>query len=66
MPYTRAITDAGLLVQLDLAALNPNRRMLLTDGPLSPAEVQKGIEQGVEIINQALRDMPKEQVLYHH
>ena len=62
----KAIADAGLLVQLDLAALNPNRRMLLTDGPLTPAEVQKGIEQGVEIINHALRDVPEEHVRYHH
>ncbi len=54
-------------MQVDLAALNPNRKMMLTDDPgLSPAEVQHGIEQGVEIINHALRGIPEDRVRYHH
>jgi 5-methyltetrahydropteroyltriglutamate--homocysteine methyltransferase len=63
----QAIADAGLLVQVDLAALNENRKMMLTDDPnLSPSEVQHALEQGVEIINHALRGIPEDRVRYHH
>jgi len=48
----KAITDAGFILQLDRAALSP----------------MGGIEGrlGVEVLNHALRDIPEEQVRYHH
>ena len=48
----QAITDAGFILQLDLAATSGRN-------PTS-------IEQRVEVLNYALRDIPEEQVRYHH
>jgi 5-methyltetrahydropteroyltriglutamate--homocysteine methyltransferase len=48
----RAITDAGFILQLDLAATS--------------AQGAAAIEQRVEVVNYALRDIPEEQVRYHH
>jgi 5-methyltetrahydropteroyltriglutamate--homocysteine methyltransferase len=48
----KAITDAGFILQLDLSATNPG----------SPHP----IEQRIEVTNYALRDIPEEQVRYHH
>ena len=48
----RAITDAGLILQLDLAATSRQNGA--------------AIEQRVEVVNYALRDIPEEQVRYHH
>ena len=48
----KAITDAGFILQLDLAA---------TSGRDPTA-----IEQRVEVLNYALRDIPEEKVRYHH
>jgi len=65
----RAITDSGLLVQIDLAALNPRRRWTLTetrDGLPDDEVGQRAVDEGVEILNHALRDIPEEQVRYHH
>lgn len=50
----RAIADAGLIIQLDLAALAPGRSTV------------SSTDQAVEIINHALHDIPEEQVRYHH
>jgi 5-methyltetrahydropteroyltriglutamate--homocysteine methyltransferase len=63
----RAITVAGFLVQLDLASLNPFRpTMLIEQAHTGAGAVQHAVERGVEIINHALRDIPEEQVRYHH
>jgi 5-methyltetrahydropteroyltriglutamate--homocysteine methyltransferase len=65
----RAITDSGLLLQIDLASLNPNRRWTLTEGGtgLPDLEIgQRAVEQGVEILNHALAGIPEERVRYHH
>jgi 5-methyltetrahydropteroyltriglutamate--homocysteine methyltransferase len=54
----RAIADAGLIVQLDLAALTGNSRA-------APAPTHN-VDQNIEIINHALQGIPEEQVRYHH
>ncbi len=48
----KTITDAGFILQLDLASTS-------TFGP-------QAIEERVEVVNHALRDIPEEQVRYHH
>jgi 5-methyltetrahydropteroyltriglutamate--homocysteine methyltransferase len=50
----RAIADAGLIIQLDLAALAPGR--LTTSAA----------DQAVEVINHSLQGIPEELVRYHH
>jgi 5-methyltetrahydropteroyltriglutamate--homocysteine methyltransferase len=63
----RAITDAGMIVQLDLAALTIARRWTLTERQgMSDEERQRAVEQGVEIVNHALQGIPEELVRYHH
>jgi 5-methyltetrahydropteroyltriglutamate--homocysteine methyltransferase len=54
----RAIADAGLIIQLDLAAL--------TTGSQAAQAPTHDAEQNVEIINHALQGIPEEQVRYHH
>jgi 5-methyltetrahydropteroyltriglutamate--homocysteine methyltransferase len=54
----RAIAEAGLIVQLDLAAL--------TAGSRSSLAPSYSADQNVEIINHALHGIPEEQVRYHH
>jgi 5-methyltetrahydropteroyltriglutamate--homocysteine methyltransferase len=49
----RAIVDAGFILQLDRAAVS-------ADGAV------EAMEQGVEVLNYALRDIPEERVRYHH
>ena len=62
-----AITDAGFIVQLDYAALNPGTQLLLVDNPNpSAADFAHAREVGVEIVNHALRGIPEERVRYHH
>jgi 5-methyltetrahydropteroyltriglutamate--homocysteine methyltransferase len=62
----RAVVDAGFLLQIDLAPLKPDRRGMLTDKPdMTDEDVNRGIEQGIEIINHALRDIPEERIRYH-
>jgi 5-methyltetrahydropteroyltriglutamate--homocysteine methyltransferase len=48
-----AITDAGFILQLDRAAVS-------ADGAL------EAMDQGVEVLNHALRGIPEEKVRYHH
>jgi 5-methyltetrahydropteroyltriglutamate--homocysteine methyltransferase len=62
-----AITDAGFIVQLDYAALNPGTQLLLVDNP-NPSEedFRRAREVGVEIVNHALRGIPEDRVRYHH
>jgi 5-methyltetrahydropteroyltriglutamate--homocysteine methyltransferase len=48
----KAITDAGFILQLDLASTNS----------YSP----NAIEDRIEVVNHALRGIPEEQVRYHH
>jgi 5-methyltetrahydropteroyltriglutamate--homocysteine methyltransferase len=63
----KAITDAGFLVQLDLAALNSGRKMLLSDRPdLGDEDMHRALEVGVEVLNHALRGIPEDRVRYHH
>jgi 5-methyltetrahydropteroyltriglutamate--homocysteine methyltransferase len=63
----QAITEAGLIVQLDLAALSFDQRLSPTmRQQLSDEERQRVVEQGVEVINHALQGIPEEQVRYHH
>jgi 5-methyltetrahydropteroyltriglutamate--homocysteine methyltransferase len=63
----KAITDSGLLLQIDLASLNPRRRWTLTENAVPDDEVgQKAVEQGVEILNHALEGIPEDRVRYHH
>jgi 5-methyltetrahydropteroyltriglutamate--homocysteine methyltransferase len=63
----RAVTAAGLILQLDYAALNPNvDDQVLADSPNpTEADMHKARELGVEVINHALRDIPEEQVRFH-
>jgi 5-methyltetrahydropteroyltriglutamate--homocysteine methyltransferase len=61
--YT-AIVDAGFILQLDFAALNPQglvNRNMSTENALRNAR-----EQAVEILNHALRGIPEDRVRYHH
>ncbi|MBV9355823.1 MAG: methionine synthase [Chloroflexi bacterium] len=65
----KAITDSGLLLQIDLAALNPRRRWTLTEssnGIPDQETGQRAVQEGVEILNHALRDVPEDRVRYHH
>jgi 5-methyltetrahydropteroyltriglutamate--homocysteine methyltransferase len=65
----KAITDSGLLLQIDLASLNPRRRWTLTETTNAlPDEAagQRAVEQGVEILNHALQAIPEDRVRYHH
>jgi 5-methyltetrahydropteroyltriglutamate--homocysteine methyltransferase len=54
----RAIADAELIVQLDLAALTGNSR--------SAQAPTHSVDQNIEIINHALQGIPEGQVRYHH
>jgi 5-methyltetrahydropteroyltriglutamate--homocysteine methyltransferase len=60
----RAITDSGLLLQVDLGVVNPRRQMM--NAAPTEAEIQHAREIGVEVINHALRGIPEERVRYHH
>jgi 5-methyltetrahydropteroyltriglutamate--homocysteine methyltransferase len=62
----RAITDAGFVVQLDFAALNPHEQLLKGRADLSTDELHRAIELGIEVTNHSLRNIPIEQVRYHH
>ncbi len=64
--YT-AIVDAGFILQLDYALLNPRNHTLLQARPdFTPAEVTRAMEVGIEVMNHALRDIPEDRVRYHH
>jgi 5-methyltetrahydropteroyltriglutamate--homocysteine methyltransferase len=62
----RAITDAGFILQLDYAVLNPQEHLLKSRPDASDAERLKAMELGIEITNHALRGIPEESVRYHH
>ena len=48
----KAVVDAGFILQLDLAATANNNRFAM--------------QERVEVVNYALRDIPEEKVRYHH
>jgi 5-methyltetrahydropteroyltriglutamate--homocysteine methyltransferase len=60
----KAITDAGLILQCDFAALNPSAIVDRTGAPAD--DNRRARELAVEVLNHALRDIPEEQVRYHH
>jgi 5-methyltetrahydropteroyltriglutamate--homocysteine methyltransferase len=62
----KAITDAGFILQLDFAVLNPQEHILKSKPNATEDERRRGIELGIEITNHALRDIPEEKVRYHH
>ena len=64
--YT-AIVDAGFILQLDYALLNPRNHVLLQTKPdASEDEVTRAMELGIEVVNHALRGIPEDRVRYHH
>jgi 5-methyltetrahydropteroyltriglutamate--homocysteine methyltransferase len=59
----RAILDAGFLIQLDDAFLSHEYdRLLVTH---SDAEVHKGFEAYIEMLNYALQGIPEDKIRYH-
>jgi 5-methyltetrahydropteroyltriglutamate--homocysteine methyltransferase len=54
----RAITEAGILVQID----GPN---LLNASDLPPEEERRLVDMKVEVLNYALRDIPEDRVRFH-
>ena len=63
--YT-AITDAGFILQLDYAALNPQSMLLIGKRDATSEEMSRARDLSVEIVNHALRGIPEERVRYHH
>ena len=61
-----AITDAGFLLQLDYAALNPQEQILKSASSPSDSDMRSARELGIEMTNHALRGIPEERVRYHH
>lgn len=59
----KAITDAGLDLQIDCPDLALSRHMLFTD--LSDEEFVKIADMHVEVLNSALADIPQDQVRVH-
>jgi 5-methyltetrahydropteroyltriglutamate--homocysteine methyltransferase len=57
----KTITDAGLIVQLDDAILTHFYDRMQAEG----IDYRKWVAQQVDVINQALRGIPEEQVRYH-
>jgi 5-methyltetrahydropteroyltriglutamate--homocysteine methyltransferase len=62
----RAITDAGFILQLDYAALNPLGNILINRTSVTDDDLRKARDMGVEVVNHALRGIPEERVRYHH
>jgi 5-methyltetrahydropteroyltriglutamate--homocysteine methyltransferase len=60
----KAVTDAGFILQCDFAALNPHALVERTSAGRDDA--RRARELAVEMLNHALRDIPEEQVRYHH
>ncbi len=54
----KIITDAGFILQLDRPAQNPVLN-------LSPDEVEREMELGIEVVNHALRGIPQDRVRSH-
>jgi 5-methyltetrahydropteroyltriglutamate--homocysteine methyltransferase len=62
----KAITDAGLLVQLDFDSLNPQGQLLIGNLHPTDEELHKARELAIEVTNDALRGIPEQMVRYHH
>jgi 5-methyltetrahydropteroyltriglutamate--homocysteine methyltransferase len=62
----QAITDAGCIVQLDWAALNPQGQLLIDRPDAADSDMRKARERAVELVNYALRGIPEDRVRYHH
>ena len=62
----RAITDAGFILQVDFAALNPRGQILIEHQDATEQEIRNAIELGIEVVNHALREIPDERVRSHH
>ncbi len=63
----KAITDSGMLLQIDLASLNPRRRWTLTErADVDGQAGQRAVDEGVDILNHALTGIPEDRVRYHH
>jgi 5-methyltetrahydropteroyltriglutamate--homocysteine methyltransferase len=62
----RAITDAGFILQLDYAALNPQAMTMIGKKNATAEEMDRARELSIEIVNHALQGIPEEQVRYHH
>jgi 5-methyltetrahydropteroyltriglutamate--homocysteine methyltransferase len=64
--YT-AIVEAGFVLQLDYALLNPRNHALFQEKPdATEAEITRLMEVGIEVVNHALQDIPEDRVRYHH
>jgi 5-methyltetrahydropteroyltriglutamate--homocysteine methyltransferase len=62
----KAITDAGFVVQLDYAALNPQSMLIIGKRNPTAEEISTARDLSIEVVNYALRGIPEEQVRYHH
>ena len=62
----KAITDAGFVLQLDYAALNPQAMLMIGKREATREEMSKARDLSIEVVNYALRGIPEEQVRYHH
>jgi 5-methyltetrahydropteroyltriglutamate--homocysteine methyltransferase len=62
----KAITDAGFILQLDYAALNPQAMLMIGRPAANAEEMSMARDLSVEVVNHALRGIPEEQVRYHH
>ncbi len=62
----KAITDAGFIVQLDYAVLNPQEQLLKERRDLTSEDLTRARDLGIEITNHALRGIPEARVRYHH
>ena len=62
----QTIVQAGFILQLDYAALNPHNYVLIDRVDPSPEELVRATELSVEVVNHALRGIPEDRVRYHH
>jgi 5-methyltetrahydropteroyltriglutamate--homocysteine methyltransferase len=62
----KAITDAGFVLQLDYAALNPQAMLMIGKREATKEEMAKARDLSIEVVNYALRGIPEDQVRYHH
>jgi len=60
----QAIVDAGFILQLDFAALNPQG--LVDRTRATKDELHKARDLAIDVLNHALRGIPEERVRYHH
>src|SRR5262249_20276256 len=59
----KAITDAGLVLQIDDPSLSDNWDMINPEPPL--AEYKKFARMRIDALNQALRGLPEDRIRYH-